>query len=112
MLAVVSASLASLRFLPGKAGGGQCRVYVNGRPYSSMDLSTDAPLRDTLRTEFGTTVIEKQGRRVRFVFSDCARGICLDRGFIGKPGESIVCAPNRVLAIISSDKEEWDALSR
>lgn len=110
--AVVSASLLSLRVLPGKTGGGYCYVHVNGRPYLKIDLSQDAPLRDTLRTEFGVAVVEKSGHRVRFAFSSCPHGVCMDRGFIGRPGESIVCAPNRVLAVISADKEPWDAISR
>ena len=110
--AVVSASILSLRFLPGKTGGGYCYIYIDGRPYSKIDLSQDEPLRDTLRTEFGVTVVERSGHRVRFAFSDCPRGICLDRGFIGRPGESIVCAPNRVFAVIAAEKEPWDAISR
>lgn len=43
----------------------------------------------------------------------CPRGICAHSGRIGRPGEALVCAPNRlVVRLVAHDSRGLDAIAR
>lgn len=50
----------------------------------------------------GKSYLEIQGYRVRMVDSACPDKLCVRTGWISRPGESIVCLPNRVVVEIVS----------
>lgn len=112
ILIIIALSLCSIRFLPGKPGESLCRVFIDGKPHSRIDLAEEGRSRDTLALPCGVMVLEKEGHGLRVSHSCCRNRICVVRGLISRPGESIVCAPNRVFIFIDAGKEEWDGLSR
>lgn len=45
---------------------------------------------------------------VRVAESDCLRKICVHTGIISRPGENIVCVPNKIILSIEQDKDKGD----
>jgi len=45
----------------------------------------------------GPALVEAAGNRIRMAEAPCARHICTARGWIGKPGEAVVCVPGEIL---------------
>lgn len=63
----------------------------------------------------GTTVVQIKSGKVRVISSPCPQHICMAEGWINRPGEIIVCAPNRVVVKLESpkaDKTSPDVMSR
>ncbi|HHX10563.1 MAG TPA: NusG domain II-containing protein [Firmicutes bacterium] len=48
----------------------------------------------------GTTIVEVERGRVRVLSSPCPEHICMNTGWISKPGQIIVCMPNQVVVRI------------
>ena len=60
-----------------------------------------------MNTEFGYNLIEIGDGEVRVIDADCPDKLDVKQGFISKPGQVIVCLPNRlVIEIIGIDNEE------
>lgn len=75
-------------------------VKVGGEEVCRLPLDTDTiyPIAD------GNT-IEIAGGRVRMIAADCPDKICMHTGAISESGQSIVCAPNRVVVSITGGND-------
>lgn len=71
-------------------------VRVDGEEVAVLPLDTDT----TYSIAEGNT-IEIKGGRVRMIYADCPDKICMHTGEISESGQSIVCAPNRVVVSIT-----------
>jgi hypothetical protein len=67
---------------------------------------TKKPSTLNLKTEHGVVQIEIKDKQARIISSPCKDKLCLKQGFISKPGETIVCLPEKVLLTIKTTKEE------
>lgn len=83
--------------VPGATGiaAGTAEVQAGGRPAASLDLSRDAVTE--VAGSLGPARIEVRGGRVRVLGSPCPRQHCRHGGWIGSPGEVLVCVPNQVV---------------
>ena len=52
----------------------------------------------------GTNVIEVAEGRVRCVESDCGNQVCVQTGWVGSPGEMVVCLPHRLTVQVVADE--------
>ncbi|WP_138417283.1 NusG domain II-containing protein [Aquibacillus sediminis] len=52
------------------------------------------------------SAIEVQGEQIRIESSTCPEQICVQTGYISKPGKPIVCIPHQVIIEIESIDEE------
>ncbi len=56
--------------------------------------------------------IEVKEGRIRVLKSDCPQKICVQTGWISKPGQTIICVPNKVLIeIVGISNAEYNAVS-
>lgn len=60
--------------------------------------------------EFGNTVFEVSGGKIRIKNASCPDKICEKTGFIGFPGQSIICVPERITVTIENSYEESDSI--
>ncbi len=66
-----------------------------------------------LDSSFGHNVVVIENGAVSIMESDCPDQVCVRTGAISKPGQTIVCLPNRVVVEITGNKEnEIDGLSQ
>jgi len=68
-------------------------VYHEGKLLEHLSLDKD---REIVLLE-GKMILEIKDERVRVKKSDCPRQICVSRGWIKRPGQVIVCVPNKIL---------------
>ncbi len=117
ILALVSLSLAfvlAYRAVRGALGTSGMRFVEIITPFSRSRI----PLREgksrilKVRGKLGYTIIEINGTKVRFVDSPCPRKLCVKKGWVKKVGESVVCMPNEVSAIIVSFDVSFDENGR
>lgn len=86
------------RFRP--LGGRQAAyIYQQGKLLEKLSLGEDRVV--TLAT-VGMQV-EINGGRVRVARSDCPQHVCMNMGWIRHGGQTLVCAPNKVVVEIKSD---------
>ncbi len=53
----------------------------------------------------GKVVIEVKGNRVRFKESSCPNQTCVKSGWVSSVGETVTCAPNRIMIRIQQSKD-------
>jgi hypothetical protein len=113
-LAIVAALLFGLRFWPAPAGRLIARVEVNGTVVQDIDLNRAEGRTVPIKLPRGQAELEVKDRAVRLLEmpdSLCPRKICSHIGWIRRPGETIVCLPNRlVIRLISPVKQEVDVI--
>ena len=87
-----------------EAGSGQLVVRVNGQVTGVYPLSEDRVLTAGEGNRF-----EIREGKVRMTHADCPDGTCLKSGAVGRPGETIVCLPNRLSLTIENTEKMPDA---
>lgn len=95
------------------AGALTAQVFFDGDLVKEMPLDQE----DTyvLDTKLGHNVIQTKDNGVEMLESDCRDQVCVYTGRVTKPGDLIVCLPNKVVVEIVGEKngeDEIDALSK
>ncbi len=85
----------------------RCEVRASGEKFV-IPLPAETTL--ALAGPAGSTVVSIRGRAVRVVRSDCPAKLCVRTGEISRPGQAIICVPNRVVVRLSG--REVDAITR
>lgn len=83
-------------------------IEVDGTVYRR--LRVDGPMNRILLKELGMVVEFGQGR-MRVVTSNCPAKICVKTGWISRPGQTILCVPNRTLFRMTGSAS-MDAVSK
>jgi len=106
LLAVILALLGAGLFLYfASSEGDYAEIYIDGEKYMTLSLKKDREVDlDAL------TVVVRNGA-VHVEDPACKDKICEKRGEIRKSGESIVCAPARVVIRITGKKGEVEAIT-
>ncbi len=92
ILAIMISSVAS------KASGKYISIKVDGNEIKKIQFSKDMVGKTyEIKTEFGRNVIEIGDESVRVIEADCPDKLDVKQGEITKPGQVIVCLPNRLL---------------
>ncbi|WP_138493831.1 NusG domain II-containing protein [Paenibacillus pinistramenti] len=81
-------------------GSLEARITVNGELYKQVPLNEEQTI--DMNTQYGHNVLKVYDNGIRMTVSDAPLPIALKMGFISKPGERIICVPNRVLVEIVS----------
>jgi len=85
-------------------------IKVGDIPVQRVPLKIDRTI--NVQGEKGRVIIEVKDGRVRAVESSCFQKICVNTGWIDKPGQNIICLPNKVLVIIEGkERAGIDAVS-
>lgn len=80
-------------------------IEVNGKLYQKVSLGNDGPnLKIPVPVTAGENIVEIDRDRVRMLYAQCPDEDCIRQGWISRPGQIIVCLPNRMVIKIQSDK--------
>jgi hypothetical protein len=96
------------------AGGGNAAtvvISVNGEEYLARPLQGEGGV-VVVEGYQGESYVEFSGGRVHMVDSACPDKLCVRSGWISRPGESVVCLPNRVGIELRSGEGGPDAVSK
>ncbi len=90
--------------------GREALIKVGNTAVQRVSLKLDRKI--DFEGDKGKVVVEIKKGRVRIVESSCFQKICINTGWIDKPGQNIICLPNRVLVTIEGkERPELDAVS-
>lgn len=116
LLVMVSLTLLAWKTWDIPSAARQVQVIRAGERVLSLDLKTNEAHLYQLQLPGGVATLEVKDGAVRLVPTDdpfCPERICIHTGWIKKPGESIICAPNQlVIQIITATEDRIDAVSR
>lgn len=112
IVVIIVISLVSLGFVRNGAIGHKEKyisIQVDGEEYKKI-IFDKALIGKTIpiETEFGYNVIEIGDGEVRVIEADCPDKIDVLQGAISRPGEIIVCLPNRLVIEIKGSEETND----
>jgi hypothetical protein len=112
LIGVVLAAAAS-GFVAFAGRRGEERVawtYHGARLVEAHPLNRDGELRIT--DNGARVIVEFRSGRVRVAESSCPNQVCVRMGWISRPGQTIVCVPNRVMVAIRGGNAGYDAETR
>ena len=81
-------------------------ISIDGEIYKTVELTKDTEETIELDTEFGKNTIKLYKQGADIIDADCPDKVCVEDGFIDKPGEILVCLPNKVVIEIIGEKED------
>ena len=84
-------------------------VRRGGELFSELDLARNR--RIDVPGPLGTTTIVVDQRRVRVAADPGPRQYCVRQGWLVRPGEIAICAPNQVSVQVQGSKPTYDSLS-
>lgn len=111
LLALVLVSLATLYLLQSRPAGENLTVeiYKNGRLYRSIPLAEASAGEIKITDSEGCyNLVELKDGKVRVKEADCPNQVCVNTGWLSKPGQISVCAPNKLKVIVKGPSEWTD----
>jgi len=83
-------------------------VYKNNQLLQTIPLDKNAIINE------GPLTVEVDNGAIRVKDADCPNQICVHEGWISKPGQSIVCLPNKIIVEIPNNDsdDEYNAVTR
>jgi hypothetical protein len=84
--------------------GSYAHINASGKIYE-YPLNEDRIVKITSGRK-GLAVFEIKGGKIRFLKSNCPRGICKKFGYISRPGQTSICIPNRIAVTIKGKNNE------
>ncbi len=84
-------------------------IKVQGELYETRKL-TGHTGRDEIHieTDLGVNIVEIIDEKVGMYEADCPDKVCYSPEYISRPGETIVCLPNRIVIEIKGEKPDAD----
>lgn len=87
-------------------------ISVKGDLYKKIPFNSNTEETIDLKTDLGENVIKISKGFVQILEADCPDKVCVKDGSISKPGQSLVCLPNKVVVEIKGIKNaETDDVS-
>lgn len=84
-------------------------IKRGGEVFAELDLSRNRQI--DVPGPLGITTVRVEKRRVRVVSDPGPRQYCVRQGWLARPGEVAICAPNQVSVQVQGGKEAYDSLS-
>ena len=106
-LAAATAAIAPIAF----SGGAPEKAVVRRDGVVVAELPLTQARRIEVAGALGTSVIEVQPGRARVASDPGPRQYCVRQGWLARPGEIAICAPNHVSVQIAGRTRAYDSLS-
>jgi hypothetical protein len=88
------------------------RISINGKLYKEVELNEKKDDRFSVKTDLGMNEIQISDGSIRIIDADCPDKICVKDGSISKPGEILVCLPNKLsVEIIGQRQSDADEVA-
>ena len=84
-------------------------IRQDGRIFAEIDLGSRREV--TVPGPLGATIVAIEPGRARIVADPGPRQYCVRQGWLARPGEIAVCAPNHVSLQIAGRTRAYDSLS-
>ena len=109
LLTAATATAASLPLVWQAGIGEHAVIRQEGRIFATLDLGQARQIE--VGGPLGNTLIAVEPGRARVVSDPGPRQYCVRQGWLSRPGEIAICAPNRVSLQITGRTRVYDSLS-
>jgi hypothetical protein len=111
LVAVLGLVICAVSFPLAWQGGVAEKAVIKrgGEVFAELDLSRNRQI--DVPGPLGNTTVRIEKRRVRVVSDPGPRQYCVRQGWLARPGEIAICAPNQVSVQVQGGKEAYDSLS-
>lgn len=87
-------------------------VSVGGKVEKKIPLTGQVKRNEyVIETAYGTNFLVVENEQIAMIEANCPDKVCMEPGYIKKPGESLVCLPNRLYVEVqgvSTEENEID----
>lgn len=84
-------------------------ISVDGKDYKKIYFGPEVVGKQIpVKTQFGYNLIEIGDGKVRVIEADCPDKLDVKQGYIERPGEVIVCLPNKLVIEIKGESKDND----
>lgn len=84
-------------------------ITVGGKLYKRIPLSAHRGEEEfVIATDHGDNVVTVKDDSITISEADCSDQVCVQVGYIKKPGQNIVCLPHRVMIEIYGESDDDD----
>ena len=113
LLLLLAAGAVLLFALPRESGPLTAVVVLDGREVARYALDdVEAPTVIEVPGAPYPISLELQPGRIRVAHSDCPSQDCVRTGWISRPGQQIICLPNRLIIFLSgAETDGFDAVT-
>lgn len=119
---IIIAVLLAISFIPeivfGIRGGRSlnntyAEITISGKHYKTVPLSSHKGEDSfVIKDKFGKNTVIVRDNSIAIIDADCPDKVCIQPGFISKPGDSIVCLPHQLMIEIKGKAEDEDQLDK
>ena len=81
-------------------------IFSNNNLYATYDLPVKEPIKLRIDSQYGHNVVIVEDSGASMLESDCKDQGCGKEGTISKPGQMVVCLPNRLVVQIVGIKKD------
>lgn len=75
-------------------------IYVNGSEFGRYNLYNEKKQEVKISTEYGSNVVVIDKQKVWVSETSCKDKVEVNAGMISRPGQSLVCLPNRLVITV------------
>lgn len=75
-------------------------IYVNGKEYGRYNLNNEKKQVVEISTGYGYNVVVIENKKVSVSETSCKDKVEINAGEISRPGQSLVCLPNRLVVTV------------
>lgn len=84
-------------------------IEVNGKLFQKISLGENGSnFKMTIPTGNHKGIVEADKDKIRIIYSDCPDQDCVRQGWISRPGQIIVCLPNKIVIKIVNGNNRHD----
>ncbi|MBU5427221.1 NusG domain II-containing protein [Tissierella pigra] len=109
IIVIILISVTSLGLIKSKASGYKEKyisIQINGEEYKKIIFDKKIIGKTIpIESEFGFNLLEIGDEQVRVIEASCPDKLDVHQGYISKPGELIVCLPNKLVIEIKGSQE-------
>lgn len=98
--------------LKGDFNSTYAQITIGGKLYKNIPLSSHkGEERIEVKSKDGINIVSIKDDKIAILEADCPDKVCMNPGYINKPGQSLVCLPHRLMIEIKGDSEDDVILS-
>ncbi|MBR4412819.1 MAG: NusG domain II-containing protein [Lachnospiraceae bacterium] len=109
LLAVIVIILLPIVILLLNTGKGATAVVKSdGKVIDTLNLSINGTY--TYKNDNGYNIVEVSDGKVRVIEADCPNQDCVNKGYIKRNNESVICLPHKFEVTVKSKDNEYDVI--
>lgn len=111
---ILGAAVFVMLTFTGKAAAGNLTAVIIQDNQTIHEISLkglDKPLVIAIPGKYHETIVAENGR-IRFQEADCPDKVCVNTGWLTRPGQIAACLPNATIIKIEGEDKEIDVLAK